>query len=163
MSLGNFQFQRQTEFAFPFNEVKYLKKHESIPNLKEARVYSPNGEMYLNTLFHYKRPAFSGVVLHNPEGQNRLYRVAFCNNYCKYHFADWISNKKFVTGSIQEDMRECEKGTPFSKCPETLAYTIYDLETMVATHYTHDSTLGQLKENYFPQAVCSLYAPCEGN
>ncbi len=161
LDADNFEKTGQEEFTYAFNEVRWDDRKAEIPNVEQASAASPNGEMTLNYTFHYNQPGFSGVVLENPRGEDRLFRVAYCDTQCRYHWVKWLSNTEFLAGQMKEDTRACEEGASYKECPETLAYDHYNLETMQVTHYTHQSDLGDLRAE-FPQEVCAIYAPCQG-
>ncbi len=155
LKFEDFKFYREENFKYPFNEVALDGREKRIPGWKEATVYSPDRKMWVNCLYSYEKPKFSSCILFNPKGEGRYYRIAFCALTCKFYKAWWLDSNNILIAEILKDPN-CNS----LNCPETLGYRVYDLNQMKFKEFVYRESLGKLS-TLFPQAICSLYPPCE--
>lgn len=160
VTLEDFHKTGESQIIYPFNEVLLDGRENRIPNFEKATALSPNKERWVNYLYNYENKGLSGVVLFNPRGEKRLFRIAFCNNYCNYHFAEWIDDDRFVVGAYKKDVDNCsESASTIKDCPNKLFYLIYDLEAGVVQEFTSGSSFN-IPQEEISEKICPIYPPC---
>ncbi|GBD34053.1 hypothetical protein HRbin34_00366 [bacterium HR34] len=160
VSLSDFIFTNETDIVYPFNEVMLDGREKRIPNFDKATAWSPDKTKWVNYLYNYEQEGLSSVIIYNPRGEKRIFRVAFCNNYCNYHFAKWIDNNSFVVGAYKKDVKSCSQDIDLIKeCPSRLFYLVYDLFSNKIKEFEANSIV-KLSSEEIDKKICKIYAPC---